>query len=101
GLMPRVLYVRHNGAAADSDLIQVREHVGRVRINAVSASSLQFTSTVAAGENADAESSCTLCSKKVPDAVADHVAAVGGETKPVGGCQEEVGIGFGVSDIAR
>src|SRR5205823_6188170 len=63
-----------SGSHADAELVDVREQVARILVDAIRARGLELFAAVASRQDADAERVGTLGGEHVPHAVADHEA---------------------------
>src|SRR4051794_13212022 len=84
---------------AKPEFVQPGQHVQRVAVDPERAGPLQLLPAVAAGHHPDAEGSGAPCGQQVPDAVAHHQRVPGIDVQPGRRGEEQVRIGFGVSDL--
>ena len=78
---------------------QVLEQVGGVGVDTVSTGALEFVTAVAGRQQPDPQSAGAAGREQIPGAVPDHegVAHIGADE--VGGGQEQIGIGLGVTHL--
>src|SRR5690349_12636843 len=82
--------------AARADLVETKEQVHRVLVDAVRACRLQLVHAVAAGEAASLERAGTARDQQMPDTVSDHY---GVHSQPPGSGLEQVRVRQGVRDL--
>ena len=85
--------------APHPDLVEVGEQVARVFVDPVRARVDELLAPVAARQQTDPERPRAPRREQIPDAVADHDAVADVDADPLGGGQEQVGVGLGVADL--
>ena len=84
---------------ADADFVQVREHVGRVLVNAVCADPFEFFFSVTAGKDANPQTSRSPGCQKIPHAISNNHRIRYGNMQSLGGREEQIRVRLRALDL--
>jgi hypothetical protein len=83
-----------------AEFIERAMQLRRVAVNPESTRSAQLIFAVPAAQQADAQHARASRRQEIPDRISHHVTIIHANPQPLLAGQEEIGLGFGTSDIA-